>query len=181
MTARLDALLDSRVRDIPDWPQPGILFRDITPLLVDPEGLPAVVEAFAGVLADAGFGPGDIDLVAGIEARGFILGAPLAVALGVGFVPVRKQGKLPGDVHSATYDLEYGSATLELQVGSVASGHRVVLIDDVLATGGTAAAAADLLRDAGAHVTAFGCLIELAALAGRDRVHGAPVLSLRVL
>ena len=82
MTARLDALLDSRVRDIPDWPQPGILFRDITPLLVDPEGLPAVVEAFAGVLADAGFGPGDIDLVAGIEARGFILGAPLADRVG---------------------------------------------------------------------------------------------------
>lgn len=173
----LDALLDSRIRSVPDWPVPGVVFRDITPLLADPEGIPAVVDALADALA--GLGP--VDLVAGVEARGFVLGAPLAVRLGVGFVPVRKQGKLPGDVRSASYDLEYGQATLEVQVGAVAAGHRVLLVDDVLATGGTAAAAAALLRDSGAEVVALAVLLELPALDGRARLGDLPVLALRAV
>jgi adenine phosphoribosyltransferase len=177
--ADLDRLLDERVRSVPDWPLPGVTFRDITPLLADPAGLPAVCEGVRSALIDAGIV--GIDLVAGVEARGFILGAPLAVALGVGFVPVRKQGKLPGDVHAETYDLEYGTATLEVQVGAVAAGHRVLLIDDVLATGGTAAASIALLRAAGAEVSAFVVLLELEALSGRARLGDVPVLSLRVL
>jgi len=175
----LDRLLDERVRSVPDWPLPGVTFRDITPLLADPSGLPAVCGGIQAALLEAAIE--GIDLVAGVEARGFVLGAPLAVALGVGFVPVRKQGKLPGDVHAETYDLEYGTATLEVQVGAVASGHRVLLVDDVLATGGTAAASIALLRAAGAEVAAFAVLLELEALAGRARLGDVPVLSLRVL
>jgi adenine phosphoribosyltransferase len=177
VTSGLDRLLDERIRAIPDWPVPGVTFRDITPLLADPAGLPAVVDGIRATLAGAGLD--GIDLVAGVEARGFVLGAPLAVAMGVGFVPVRKQGKLPGDVHAESYELEYGSATLELQVGAVASGHRVLLVDDVLATGGTAAASVALLRAAGAEVVAFAVLLELSALAGRERLGGLPVLALR--
>ena len=175
----LDRLLDERVRSVPDWPLPGVTFRDITPLLADPSGLPAVCGGIQAALLEAGIE--GIDLVAGVEARGFVLGAPLAVALGVGFVPVRKQGKLPGDVHAETYDLEYGTATLEVQVGAVASGHRVLLVDDVLATGGTAAASIALLRAAGAEVAAFAVLLELEALDGRGRLGDVPVISLRVL
>lgn len=175
----VDALLDARVRSIPDWPQPGVTFRDITPLLADPEGVPAVLDAVVEGLA--ALGVTDVDMVAGIEARGFILGAPLAVRLGVGFVPVRKQGKLPGDVHSETYALEYGSATLELQVGAVAAGHRVLLVDDVLATGGTASAAVSLLEAAGAEVVAFACLLEIDGLGGRGPLGGTPVLTLRTV
>jgi adenine phosphoribosyltransferase len=122
-----------------------------------------------------------IDLVAGVEARGFILGAPLAVALGVGFVPVRKQGKLPGDVHVETYDLEYGTAVLEVQVDAVGTGHRVLLVDDVLATGGTASAASTLLRTAGAEVVGLAVLLELTALKGRDVLEGLPLVALRGL
>ena len=175
----LDRLLDERVRSVPDWPLPGVTFRDITPLLADPSGLPAVCGGIQAALLEAAIE--GIDLVAGVEARGFVLGAPLAVALGVGFVPVRKQGKLPGDVHAETYDLEYGTATLEVQVGAVASGHRVLLVDDVLATGGTAAASIALLRAAGAEVAAFAVLLELEALDGRGRLGDVPVISLRVL
>jgi adenine phosphoribosyltransferase len=177
--SELDRLLDERIRSVPDWPVPGVTFRDITPLLADPTGLPAVVDGILTALADTGVA--GIDLVAGVEARGFVLGAPLAVAMGVGFVPVRKQGKLPGDVHAESYDLEYGTATLELQVGAVAAGHRVLLVDDVLATGGTAAASAALLRAAGADVVAFAVLLELPALGGRDRLGDLPVVSLRAV
>jgi len=177
--SELDRLLDERIRAVPDWPVPGVTFRDITPLLADPAGLPAVVDGIRAGLVDAGVG--DIDLVAGVEARGFVLGAPLAVALGVGFVLVRKQGKLPGDVHVESYDLEYGTATLELQVGAVASGHRVLLVDDVLATGGTAAASVSLLRAAGAEVAAFAVLLELSALSGRHRLGDLPVVALRAV
>lgn len=177
MTTGLDSLLDERVRAVADWPVPGVTFRDITPLLADPRGLPAVVAGIVAGIADAGFGP--IDLVAGIEARGFVLGAPLAVALGVGFVPVRKQGKLPGDVHAETYDLEYGTATLEVQVDAVESHHRVLVVDDVLATGGTAAATAALLRTAGARVAGAAVLIELPALGGRAALGDLPVVALR--
>jgi adenine phosphoribosyltransferase len=177
--SELDRLLDERIRAVPDWPVPGVTFRDITPLLADPAGLVAIVDGIRDALAAAGIE--GIDLVAGVEARGFVLGAPLAMAMGVGFVPVRKQGKLPGDVHVETYDLEYGTATLELQVGAVAAGHRVLLVDDVLATGGTAVASVSLLRAAGAHVAAFAVLLELAALGGRDRLGDLGVVSLRAL
>lgn len=177
--SELDALLDARVRSIPDWPVPGVVFRDITPLLADPAGLRTLCAAMVEGLDD--LGAGGVDLVAGVEARGFVLGAPLALDLGVGFVPVRKQGKLPGDVHAETYDLEYGSATLEIQVDAVAAGHRVVLVDDVLATGGTAAASAALLRNAGAEVVALVVLLELAALGGRAALGDLPVVALRTL
>jgi adenine phosphoribosyltransferase len=177
--SELDRLLDERIRSVPDWPVPGVTFRDITPLLADPAGLETVVDGIRDSLTAAGVE--GIDLVAGVEARGFVLGAPLAMAMGVGFVPVRKQGKLPGDVHVETYDLEYGTATLELQVGAVAAGHRVLLVDDVLATGGTAVASVSLLRAAGAHVAAFAVLLELTALGGRDRLSDLEIVSLRAL
>jgi adenine phosphoribosyltransferase len=170
----LAALLREQVRLIPDWPVPGVTFRDITPLLADPRGLATITSAFAAALDDLG----GIDLVAGVEARGFVLGAPLAMVLGVGFVPVRKQGKLPGELHAESYDLEYGTATLELQVGAVATGHRVLLVDDVIATGGTALASASLLRAAGAEVVALAVLIELSALGGRERCGELPVVAL---
>ncbi len=177
--SELDDLLDSRIRAVPDWPVAGVVFRDITPLLADPRGISVVVDGLLAALADAGVS--GIEMVAGVEARGFILGAPLAAALGVGFVPVRKEGKLPGDLHRESYDLEYGTATLEVQVGAVASGHRVLLVDDVLATGGTAAAASALLRSAGADVAGLAVLLELSVLTGRSRLGGLPVVALRAL
>jgi adenine phosphoribosyltransferase len=173
----LSDLLDRGVREVPDWPSPGVLFRDITPLLAEPGALDVLVRSF--VEAVAPWGP--VDQVAGIEARGFVLGAPLAMALGAGFVPIRKAGKLPGDVHAETYDLEYGTATLELGVDAVADGHRVLVIDDVLATGGTAAATTGLLRSAGAEVVGLGVLLELAELGGRHRLDAIPVAALRTL
>jgi adenine phosphoribosyltransferase len=172
---QLERLLDTRIRAVPDWPVPGVVFRDISPLLADPEGIPTVVAALGAALEALG----PVDVVAGIEARGFVLGAPLAVSLGVGFVPVRKQGKLPGDLHAESYDLEYGQATLEVQVDAVGHGQRVVLVDDVLATGGTASAAATLVRAAGAEVVALAVLLELPALQGRVRLDGLPVVALR--
>lgn len=177
--ADLGRLLDERVRSVPDWPVPGVTFRDITPLLADPEGIPAVVDATRAALGSAGIE--GIDLVAGVEARGFVLGAPLAVGLGIGFVPVRKEGKLPGLVRAESYALEYGTATLEVQVDAVAAGHRVLLVDDVLATGGTASAAVALLRAAGAEVAALAVLLELEGLGGRARLGDVPVLALRAI
>jgi adenine phosphoribosyltransferase len=177
VTSGLDLLLDERVRAVADWPVPGVTFRDITPLLADPRGLAAVVDGLVAAVDAAGIGP--VDLVAGIEARGFVLGAPLALRLGVGFVPVRKQGKLPGDVHAETYDLEYGTATLEVQVDAVQAHHRVLIVDDVLATGGTAAATRLLLRTAGASVAGVAVLIELPALGGRSALGDLPVVALR--
>jgi adenine phosphoribosyltransferase len=161
-SAELAARLEGLIRDVADFPKPGIVFKDITPLLADPSAFAAVVEAIcAPHLAPVP------DKVAGIEARGFILGAPVAHALGVGFVPVRKQGKLPGDVVAATYDLEYGSATIEVASDAFAPGDRVLVVDDVLATGGTAAATVDLVRRCGAEVIGVSVLIELTFLAGR--------------
>jgi adenine phosphoribosyltransferase len=159
------------VRDIPDFPKPGILFRDVTPLLGDKSALPAAVQALAAPFARDG-----IQQVLGIESRGFVLGAPVALALGAGFTMVRKKGKLPYETRSVTYDLEYGTDTVEMHTDAVSHGERVLVVDDLIATGGTAAAAVKLARDAGAHVVAAVFLIELAGLGGRgklgvDRVH----------
>ena len=152
------------IHDVPDFPEPGVLFKDITPLLRDPSVFGAVNEEWAEHYR------GRVDVVAGIEARGFMFGTPLALALGVGFVPVRKAGKLPGDTHEVTYDLEYGSATIEVHTDAVGAGDRVLVVDDVLATGGTAAATAELLERTGASVTAIAVVVELTFLHGRDRL-----------
>lgn len=157
--------------DVPDFPQPGILFRDVTPLLENGEGLRTAVNALAGAFER-------IDVVAGIESRGFIFGAPVAYALGVGMVPVRKPGKLPRATASADYALEYGTNTLQLHRDAVAPGQRVLVVDDVLATGGTAAATVALLEELGAEVAGVAVLIELTDLAGRERLGNVPVVSL---
>jgi len=169
--------LDTLVRDVADFPQPGVVFKDITPLLADPGALRAVVDAMRDLVRDVAAGP--VDVVVGVEARGFILAAPVALALGAGFVPVRKVGKLPGPSHAASYDLEYGRATLELHRDAVSPGQRVVLVDDVLATGGTLAATIDLVRRTGADVVGVAVLLELGFLAGRDRLTGVPLRALR--
>lgn len=159
------------IRDIPDFPKPGILFRDVTPLLADPRAFPGAVEALAEPFRGEG-----IDHVLGIESRGFIFGAGVALSLGAGLVIVRKEGKLPNATHRATYELEYGSDTVEMHIDAVEPGQRVLIVDDLLATGGTAAASIRLARDAGASVAGCTFLIELEALGGRkrldvDRVH----------
>ena len=159
------------IRDVPDYPSPGILFRDITPVLADAEAFTVVTTELAALVGDA-------DLVAGVEARGFLLGAAVAVVAGVGIVPVRKAGKLPRVAGSRTYDLEYGTATLEVPAETISPGARVFLVDDVLATGGTAAAAVDLLGDVGATVVGFGALLELTGLNGRERLGDLPVHAL---
>jgi len=162
--------LKRHIRAVPDFPQPGIIFRDVTPLLQHPEALRASVEAIAAPFRDT-----RVECVAGIESRGFIFGVPVAVALGVGFSPIRKAGKLPHDVHKVEYALEYGTDALELHVDGVDPGQRVLIVDDLLATGGTAAAGAELLRKAGAEVVGCSFLIELEALAGRARLADLPV------
>jgi adenine phosphoribosyltransferase len=171
-TRSLAARAASLIRDVPDYPQPGVVFKDITPLLADGETFTAVVEHLARSVE------GPVDLVAGMEARGFILGAPVATALGAGFVAVRKVGKLPGPTLAASYDLEYGTATVELQPETVPSGARVLVVDDVLATGGTAAATARLLEDAGGTVVGLSFLMELEFLHGRKVLEGRRVSSL---
>ena len=158
------------IRDVPDYPKPGILFKDITPLLADHA-------AFTRVVAELGDGL-EFDKVVGIEARGFILAAPVAYRGGAGFVPVRKKGKLPADTFEASYDLEYGSATIEVHADAFAPGDRVLVVDDVLATGGTARAAVDLVRRTGAEIVAVSFLMELSFLSGRDRLPGLDVRAL---
>jgi adenine phosphoribosyltransferase len=167
LAARAAAL----VRDVPDYPTPGVVFKDITPLLGDGP-------TFAAVVAHLADQAPPVDLVVGMEARGFILGAPVAVALGVGFVPVRKAGKLPRETLSGEYDLEYGSAVLEVHRDAMAHGARVLVVDDVLATGGTAAATVELLEQAGSHVVALSFLMELTFLDGRSRLAGRTVQTL---
>ncbi|HEX2190690.1 MAG TPA: adenine phosphoribosyltransferase [Longimicrobiaceae bacterium] len=165
--------LKELVRAIPDFPIPGILFRDVTPLLRDPRGLGEVVERLAAEYRGAG-----IDAVAGIESRGFIFGAPLAVALGVGFVPIRKPGRLPYEKVSREYGLEYGTNVLEIHADAVEPGQRVLIVDDLLATGGTASASAHLVEAIGGVVAAVAFVIELEALEGRRALDGYDVLAL---
>ncbi|MBV9092587.1 MAG: adenine phosphoribosyltransferase [Streptosporangiaceae bacterium] len=164
-------LIQARIRDIPDYPQPGVVFKDITPLLADSTVFNAVVARLAGT-----YGP--VDKVAGIEARGFILAAPAACCLGAGFVPIRKKGKLPGATFAQEYQLEYGTATVEVHADAFAPADRVLIIDDVLATGGTARASADLVHRAGAQVAGIVLLLELSFLHGRARLAGLPVTAL---
>lgn len=168
---RIADLVSSNLREIEDFPEPGVLFRDITPLLANG---PAFAELIS-ILAD--HYRGRIDAVAGLESRGFILAAPLATALGIGMITIRKAGKLPGPVIGVDYTLEYGTARMELRPDSVTKGHRVLVLDDVLATGGTAAASADLLRQAGAEVVGISVLLELVDLGGRAKLDGEVVES----
>jgi adenine phosphoribosyltransferase len=153
------------IRDVPDFPKPGILFRDISPLLAHHDAWRATVDRLAELVR-----PHKPDLLAGIESRGFLVTAPLALAMGCGFMMVRKKGKLPGATIPHTYDLEYGSDTIEIQADFLEKGQRVVVLDDVLATGGTLGAAVALLRKAGADVRGAACLIELTFLEGRKRL-----------
>ncbi len=165
--------LHAFVRDIPDFPRPGIVFKDITPMLLDPAALKAAVESLAEIAR-----PLAPDIVVAAEARGFILGAAIALELGVGFVPARKPGKLPHEVVSTEYELEYGTDSLEMHADAVAGGTRVLLHDDLLATGGTARAVCELADRLGAQVVGCVFLVELAFLGGRQRLEPYPVHSL---
>jgi adenine phosphoribosyltransferase len=168
-----DAWLKSLIRDVPDFPQPGVVFKDITPLLADIDGLrycvDALVDHFAG---------DDIDWVVGMEARGFIFGAPFAYRFGAGFVPIRKPGKLPHDTVGHEYDLEYGSDCLEVHSDVIGPGDRVVIIDDVLATGGTARATTRLIETLGGEVAGLGFVLELGFLGGADQIAPYPYTAL---
>jgi adenine phosphoribosyltransferase len=170
----LKDLLLGRIRDVPDYPKPGVVFKDITPLLADPAAFAALTDALAELCTRHG-----ATKVIGLEARGFILAAPVAIRAGLGFVPVRKAGKLPGATLSQAYELEYGTAEIEVHAEDLAAGDRVMVIDDVLATGGTAEASLQLVRRAGAHVAGVAVLMELGFLAGRHRLEpalaGAPL------
>ncbi len=166
------AALDRLVRVQPDFPQPGVLFRDLTPVLADGPALQAIAAALAGSASDA-------TLIAGLDSRGFLLGAAAAIAAGTGVLAIRKPGKLPGRVLAEEYALEYGTARLELHPDDVPSGSRILVIDDVLATGGTAAAACRLLRRAGARIAGVAVAVELVALGGRAALPGIQVTALR--
>ncbi|WP_243059868.1 adenine phosphoribosyltransferase [Nocardioides sp. SR21] len=165
------------IADVPDFPEPGILFKDITPLLADHTALTAVIDALAAAGRDDSGRP-VVDKVLGMESRGFILGAPVALALGVGFVPVRKAGKLPRATYAVSYALEYGEATLEVHQDALQPGDRVLLVDDVLATGGTARATMDLVGQCGGSVHAVAMLMELGFLPGRDAIGDVPLTCL---
>ena len=165
----LTDLVRGHIREIPDFPAPGVLFRDITPLLADGPAFGALVDGLAEKYR------GRVDAVAGLESRGFILAAPLANALGVGMITVRKAGRLPGPVIGVDYALEYGTARMELRPETVRDGQRVLIIDDVLATGGTGAAAVKLIERSGGEVVALAMLLELAALGGRSKLDGHDV------
>ncbi len=160
-------LVAQYIRAVPDFPQPGILFRDITPLLAEPAAFARALDWFSERCADA-------DTIVGIESRGFILGAPIAQRLNLPFIPIRKAGKLPADTIARSYDLEYGSATIEIHTDALRPGQRVALVDDLLATGGTAEASVQLLLQTGAELAAVLFLIELAALNGRERLRPHP-------
>lgn len=161
------------LRDVPDFPKPGIVFKDISPLLADPQAFEAVLEEMTERVRHL-----QPTRVAGIESRGFIFGAPMARELGVGFFPLRKPGKLPWKTYSESYELEYGSNILEVHQDAAGPGDRVVLVDDLLATGGTAMASVNLIRRLGAEVVAVACVVELAFLKGRERIHGPEMIAL---
>ena len=165
--------LASSIRDIPDFPKPGILFKDITTLLKDGQSLRSAIDGL-----DEKIGKRAVDVVVGMESRGFIFGAPIAYKRGVGFVPVRKLGKLPADVVSVEYDLEYGSATLEMHKDAIRPGAKVLIIDDLLATGGTVAGTIELVKQLKGEIVACAFLIELTALHGRDKLGGYEVVTL---
>jgi adenine phosphoribosyltransferase len=167
------ALLRSHIRDIPDFPKPGILFRDLTPLMGHGPSMRTTVEMLIEKVSPRG-----ADAIVAIESRGFIFGAPVATALGLGFAPVRKPGKLPWRITRRTYDLEYGTDSLEMHADAVGPGTRVVIVDDLLATGGTAAATVDLVRSQGGHVVGVVVVVELELLKGRARLTDIPVDSL---
>ena len=165
------------VVDVPDFPEPGIVFKDISPLLADPHGFETVVGALAACGRDA-TGAVAVDKVVGMEARGFIFAAPVALALGVGFVPVRKAGRLPRAVYSVSYALEYGEATVEIHRDAIAPGERVLLVDDVLATGGTVKATQQLVEECGGIAVGVAVLMELSFLPGREAVGPLPVTAI---
>jgi adenine phosphoribosyltransferase len=169
-------VIEQYIRDIPDFPKPGIVFKDITPLLKDPEGLAAAIDALAALVD-----PDDYDMIVGIESRGFIFGTAVAYKLNKGFIPVRKLGKLPSETASVTYDLEYGSDTLELHLDALEPGERVLILDDLLATGGTIEACIKLIRDVGAVPIGAAFVIELSFLQGRDRMGDVPAHSLMIV
>jgi adenine phosphoribosyltransferase len=176
----LSELIASRVRDIEDFPKPGVTFKDITPVLDDHVAFTLVIDALAAAGRDS---DGDVlvDKVVGMEARGFILAAPVALSLGVGFVPVRKPGKLPWKTRAVSYDLEYGSETLEMHVDALQPGDRVLVVDDVLATGGTAKATAELVRQGGGTVHGLAMMLELSFLPGRAAIGDLPLTVLHVV
>ncbi|MFG2348622.1 adenine phosphoribosyltransferase [Streptomyces phaeochromogenes] len=173
----IEELLLSRIRDVQDYPEPGVVFKDITPLLADPAAFTALTDELAEISVRSG-----ATKIVGLEARGFILGAPVAVRAGLGFIPVRKAGKLPGATLGQTYDLEYGSAEIEVHAEDLSAEDRVMVVDDVLATGGTAEASLQLIRRAGARVAGVAVLMELGFLGGRARLEpaldGAPLEAL---
>ena len=165
--------LKSFIRDIHDFPKPGIVFRDVTTLLRDHQALSYVIDRFSLEYADQG-----IDYVVAIESRGFILGSPLAYHIGAGFIPVRKPGKLPSDVHVIEYELEYGTDSLEIHKDALKPNSKVLIVDDLIATGGTAAATAQLLAKLECKLMGFAFIIELTNLAGRDRLPNVPICSI---
>jgi adenine phosphoribosyltransferase len=165
--------LKSLIRDVPDFPQKGIVFKDITPLLADEVAFSTVID-----LITVRFGRGNVDKVVGIEARGFILASSVAYHFGAGFVPVRKAGKLPWESEAESYELEYGTETLEIHKDALRPGERVLIVDDVLATGGTARATAKLVERLGGKVVGIACLVELAFLSGRDKIRDFEFYSL---
>ncbi len=165
--------IEALIRDVPDFPEPGIVFKDITPVLADPIAFSTIID-----LIVVHFGRGNVDKVVGIEARGFILGAPVAYHFGAGIIPVRKKGKLPYDTLEETYALEYGTAALEIHTDAVQAGERVLVVDAVLATGGTAKAAASLVERVGGKVCGIATLIELEFLHGRDKLQGYDLFTL---
>lgn len=164
--------MEEYVRAIPDFPEPGIIFRDVTSVLQDPDGLKLAIDSMAGLLDGVEF-----DVIAGTESRGFMFGVPIAYQLGKGFVPVRKKGKLPCETISAKYDLEYGSAEIEIHKDAITPGQKVVLVDDLIATGGTLAASIELIERLGGEVVKVVLLMELAGLKGRDKLAGYEVAS----
>lgn len=167
--------LKSLIRDIPDFPKPGIMFRDITTLLRDAQGLRYTIDLFTQKCIDAGM---TADFVVGMESRGFIFGAPLAYKLEAGFIPVRKKGKLPAKIHAIEYALEYGTDTLEVHQDALQPGSRVLIADDLIATGGTACATAELIQKVGCELVGFAFIIELPELQGRKKLPDVPIVTL---